>query len=195
MTANPQRITVLGSTGSIGVSTLNVLSRHGEQYVVHALTANRRIDELFRQCVQFCPEVAVVGTAADALILEKKLRAKGIRTEVFHGEKALCDVAASSQCDAVMAAIVGAAGLAPALAAARAGKKVMLANKEALVMSGQLFIDTVIASGATLLPIDSEHNAIFQCLVGATQKARCEANIILTCSGGPFRQRHRGRTP
>ena len=192
MTANPQRITVLGSTGSIGVSTLDVLSRHGGQYVVHALTANRRIDELFRQCVQFCPEVAVVGTAADALILEKKLRAKGIRTEVFHGEKALCDVAASSQCDAVMAAIVGAAGLAPALAAARAGKKVMLANKEALVMSGQLFIDTVIASGATLLPIDSEHNAIFQCLPAQHKRFPNEhgvSKILLTASGGPFLHR------
>ena len=128
MASDRQRITVLGSTGSIGVSTLDVLSRHREQYTVYALTANRRVDALFRQCECFLPEVAVVGNAADAAILERNLRTKGIRTEVAYGEKALCDVAASPGCDAVMAAIVGAAGLAPALAAARAGKKVMLAN-------------------------------------------------------------------
>ncbi len=189
MTANQQRITVLGSTGSIGMSTLDVLFQHGERYVVHALTANKRIDELFLQCERFCPEVAVVGTAADALMLEKNLRSKGIKTDVLYGEKALCDVAASSRCDAVMAAIVGAAGLAPTLAAARAGKKVMLANKEALVMSGPLFMDAVVANGATLLPIDSEHNAIFQCLPAQHKRFPHEhgvSKILLTASGGPF---------
>ncbi len=192
MTANLQRITVLGSTGSIGVSTLDVLSQHREQYAVYALTANRRVGELLRQCERFRPEVAVVGTAADALALERNLRARGIRTDVLYGEKALCDVAASSRCDAVMAAIVGAAGLAPALAAARAGKKVMLANKEALVMSGQLFIDTVISNDATLLPIDSEHNAIFQCLPAQHKRFPHEhgvSKIVLTASGGPFLHR------
>ena len=164
MTARRQVITVLGSTGSIGVSTLDVLSRHPDQYSVYALTANRHVDQLLEQCEKFQPEVAVVGTPESALLLQKSLRSKGLKTEVLYGEKALCQVAASEKCDAVMAAIVGAAGLAPALAAARAGKKVMLANKEALVMSGQLFIDAVINHDATLLPIDSEHNAIFQCL-------------------------------
>ena len=192
MASDRQRITVLGSTGSIGVSTLDVLSRHREQYTVYALTANRRVDALFRQCECFLPEVAVVGNAADAAILERNLRTKGIRTEVAYGEKALCDVAASPGCDAVMAAIVGAAGLAPALAAARAGKKVMLANKEALVMSGQLFIDAVLESGATLLPIDSEHNAIFQCLPSRYKRSPHEhgvSKIVLTASGGPFLHR------
>lgn len=192
MTAKQQRITVLGSTGSIGVSTLDVLVRHPEQYVVHALTANRRVGELLRQCERFHPEIAVVGTAAAASVLERNLRSKGIATEVLYGEKALCEVASSPQCDAVMAAIVGAAGLAPALAAARAGKKVMLANKEALVMSGQLFIDTVAASGATLLPIDSEHNAIFQCLPYRHKRfphRHGVSKILLTASGGPFLHR------
>lgn len=192
MTTGLQRITVLGSTGSIGVSTLDVLSQHRGQFSVYALTANKRVEELERQCEQFRPEVAVVGSASDASLLEKNLRAKGIRTEILYGEKALCDVAASSECDAVMAAIVGSAGLVPALAAARAGKKLMLANKEALVMSGQLFIDAVVASGATLLPIDSEHNAIFQCLPAQHKRFPHEygvSKIQLTASGGPFLHR------
>lgn len=129
MTARRQVITVLGSTGSIGVSTLDVLSRHPDQYSVYALTANRHVSQLLEQCEKFHPEVAVVGTAESALLLQNSLRSKGVKTEVLYGEKALCQVAASEKCDAVMAAIVGAAGLAPALAAARAGKKVMLANQ------------------------------------------------------------------
>ncbi len=192
MTANRQRITVLGSTGSIGVSTLDVLARHPEQYTVYALTANKRVGELLRQCERFQPEIAVVGTAAAASALERNLRSKGLKTEVLYGERALCDVASSPKCDGVMAAIVGAAGLAPALAAARSGKKVMLANKEALVMSGQLFIDAVLASGATLLPIDSEHNAIFQCLPAQHKRFPHQhgvSKILLTASGGPFLHR------
>ncbi len=192
MAANQQHITVLGSTGSIGVSTLDVLARHREQYAVYALTANCRVDKLSRQCEAFRPEVAVVGTDKAARTLEKTLRSKGITTEVLYGKEALCQVASSENCDAVMAAIVGAAGLAPALAAARAGKKVMLANKEALVMSGQLFIDAVTLHGATLLPIDSEHNAIFQCLPFAHKRFPHQhgvSKILLTASGGPFLHR------
>ncbi len=192
MTARRQVITVLGSTGSIGVSTLDVLSRHPDQYSVYALTANRHVDQLLEQCERFHPEVAVVGTAESALLLQKALRSKGLKTEVLYGEKALCQVAASEKCDAVMAAIVGAAGLAPALAAARAGKKVMLANKEALVMSGQLFIDAVVNHDATLLPIDSEHNAIFQCLPFSHKRfphRHGVSKVLLTASGGPFLHR------
>jgi len=184
-----QRITILGSTGSIGVSTLDVLARHPDRYTVHALTANSQVDLLCAQCERFHPKVAVVGTAETALELSRKLRDKGLKTQVEYGEAALCAVAEAPESDAVMAAIVGAAGLAPALAAARAGKKVMLANKEALVMSGQLFIDAAMANGATLLPIDSEHNAIFQCLPQAYQRSPGQhgvAKVLLTASGGPF---------
>lgn len=189
MCGKRQRITILGSTGSIGVSTLDVVSRHPEHYEVYALTANSRIDGILHQCERFRPEVAVVGSADAAGILRASLRERGVRTEVAYGEKALCDAASSGGTDAVMAAIVGAAGLAPALAAARAGKKVMLANKEALVMSGQLFMDTVSENGATLLPIDSEHNAIFQCLPAGYQRSpqlHGVEKVVLTASGGPF---------
>lgn len=189
MSACKQRITILGSTGSIGVSTLDVLARHPERYSVYALTANSRVDGLLLQCERFQPEVAVVGTAEAAKILSEALHEKGLKTTVSYGEKALCEVASAPETDAVMAAIVGAAGLAPALAAARAGKKVMLANKEALVMSGQLFIDAVAENHATLLPIDSEHNAIFQCLPTAYQYSPDEHGVdkvVLTASGGPF---------
>lgn len=182
-----QSITILGATGSIGVSTLDVLARHPERYRVHALTAHSRVEQLAEQCRQFRPARAVVGSAEAAARLDALLRAMGLATEVDYGPAALCAVAAEA--DAVMAAIVGAAGLAPALAAARAGKKILLANKEALVMSGQLFIDAVRASGATLLPIDSEHNAIFQCLpagAGRSPAAAGVAKILLTASGGPF---------
>lgn len=184
-----QRITILGSTGSIGVSTLDVIARHPERYIVHALTAYTRVEELASQCEQFHPSVAVVGSAESALALTKILSQKGLNTQVEYGEAALCAVASDSQCDTVMAAIVGAAGLAPTLAAARAGKKILLANKEALVMSGQLFMDAVAISGATLLPIDSEHNAIFQCLPRYYQRVPREhgiEKILLTASGGPF---------
>ena len=159
-----QRITILGATGSIGVSTLDVLARHPDKYQVYALSAHGRVEELAAQCAQFKPQRAVVGSAEAAARLEALLREQGLRTEVAYGEAALCAIAASDDTDTVMAAIVGAAGLAPTLAAARAGKKILLANKEALVMSGQLFMDAVREHGATLLPIDSEHNAIFQSL-------------------------------
>jgi len=184
-----QRITILGATGSIGVSTLDVLARHPERYSVYALTAHSRVDELAVQCEQFRPAVAVVGTADGAQRLSRMLQQKGLKTQVEYGEAALCAVAEASECDVVMAAIVGAVGLAPTLAAARAGKKILLANKEALVMSGQLFIDAVNTNGATLLPIDSEHNAIFQCLPHDYRRTPDRygiAKILLTASGGPF---------
>jgi 1-deoxy-D-xylulose-5-phosphate reductoisomerase len=187
-----QRITILGATGSIGVSTLDVIARHPDRYSVHALSAHSRVEELAAQCIQFRPARAVVGSAAAADQLGALLRAAGCKTEVEWGEAALCSIASDAGTDAVMAAIVGAAGLAPTLAAARAGKKVMLANKEALVMSGQLFMDAVAGSGAVLLPIDSEHNAIFQCLpqgYGRVPGAAGVTKILLTASGGPFLKR------
>ncbi|SFF73790.1 1-deoxy-D-xylulose 5-phosphate reductoisomerase [Duganella sp. CF458] len=187
-----QRITILGATGSIGVSTLDVVARHPDRYAIYALTAHSRVEELAAQCIQFRPARAVVGSAAAAGQLGALLSAAGCRTEVEWGEAALCAVSCAADTDVVMAAIVGAAGLAPTLAAARAGKKVMLANKEALVMSGQLFMDAVAESGAVLLPIDSEHNAIFQCLpqgYGRVPAAAGVTKILLTASGGPFLKR------
>ena len=187
-----QRITILGATGSIGVSTLDVIARHLDKYSVYALSGNSRVEELAAQCIQFRPARAVVGTADAAARLQELLRAQGLHTEVEYGEAALCAIASAAEVDAVMAAIVGAAGLPPALAAARAGKKVLLANKEALVMSGQLFMDAVEHNGATLLPIDSEHNAIFQCLpqhYARVPSAAGVAKILLTASGGPFLHR------
>jgi 1-deoxy-D-xylulose-5-phosphate reductoisomerase len=187
-----QHITILGATGSIGVSTLDVLGRHPERYKVFALTGHHRVEELAAQCERFQPQVAVVGSAQAAQHLKRLLDAKGLKTEVDYGESALCAVASASACDTVMAAIVGAAGLAPTLAAAQAGKKVLLANKEALVMSGRLFMNTVNANGATLLPIDSEHNAVFQCLPQAYRRTPGRhgvAKVLLTASGGPFRTR------
>lgn len=185
-----QGITILGATGSIGASTLDVLARHPERYRVHALTAHGRVDELAAACRRHRPARAVVGSADAAARLAALVGDLGISVE--YGEQALCDVASCAQTDTVMAAIVGAAGLAPTLAAARAGKKVLLANKEALVMSGQLFMDAVREHRATLLPIDSEHNAIFQSLPAhyARQPAAAGvAKIVLTASGGPFLQR------
>jgi len=185
-----QRITILGATGSIGVSTLDVLARHPEQYQVHALSAHSRVDELAAQCRQFKPQRAVVGSPEAAAQLSRLL--EGLPIDVAYGEAALCDIASSADTDTVMAAIVGAAGLAPTLAAARAGKKVLLANKEALVMSGQLFMDAVREHKATLLPIDSEHNAIFQSLPSNYARqpdASGVAKILLTASGGPFLNR------
>ena len=188
-----QRITVLGATGSIGVSTLDVIARHPERYAVYALSAHSRVEELAAQCVQFRPARAVVGSAAAADQLAALLRAAGVKTEVEWGEQALCSIASAAEVDSVMAAIVGAAGLAPTLAAARAGKKILLANKEALVMSGQLFMDAVHESGAVLLPVDSEHNAIFQSMPqfggkvpAVRDTAAGVAKILLTASGGPF---------
>jgi 1-deoxy-D-xylulose-5-phosphate reductoisomerase len=184
-----QHITILGATGSIGASTLDVLARHPDRYTVYALTAHSKVAELAALCKQFRPVRAVVGTAQAAQALSAMLRDAGVRTEVEYGEAALCAVANDPQVDMVMAAIVGAAGLAPTLAAAESGKKVLLANKEALVMSGQLFIDAARDNGAVLLPIDSEHNAIFQCLppgCGRAPDSAGVAKILLTASGGPF---------
>jgi 1-deoxy-D-xylulose-5-phosphate reductoisomerase len=184
-----QQITLLGSTGSIGTSTLDVLARHPERYAVFALSAHSSVEQLAAQCAQFRPQRAVVGSAPAAAQLRALLRAQGLRTEVDHGEQALCEIASAQSVDTVMAAIVGAAGLAPTLAAARAGKKVLLANKEALVMSGQLLIDAALDNGASLLPVDSEHNAIFQCLpsgYGRAPHASGVTRILLTASGGPF---------
>src|SRR4051812_17542934 len=162
--ARRQRICILGATGSVGVNTLDVIARHPQRYEVFALTAQSRIDELFVQCAHWRPRYAAVPAGAAARALRERLKAEGVGTEVVEGAQALCDLAAHPDVDAVMAAIVGAAGLAPCLAAARAGKRLLLANKEALVVGGALFVDAVRAGGATLLPIDSEHSAIFQCL-------------------------------
>ena len=187
-----QAITLLGSTGSIGVSTLNVLAQHPEKYRVYALTANRSVDSLFEQCQQFKPDIAVMLDKTAAQQLENKIKSTGLKTQVLSGVDALVQVAESDYTDYVMAAIVGAAGLLPTLAAARAGKHILLANKEALVMSGGLFMREVETHGATLLPVDSEHNAIWQCLpVGEQQQHHFQGKgvrkIILTASGGPFR--------
>lgn len=190
--AQMQNITVLGSTGSIGVSTLDVIARHPEKYRVFALTAHTQVEKMAQQCVQFQPAVAVMGTAQAAQELQTLLRVKQCNTDVLYGPNALVQVASANECQIVMAAIVGAAGLPPSLAAAQAGKKVLLANKEALVMSGQLFMDAIHHSGATLLPIDSEHNAIFQCLPFKYAGNMAEhgiTKIILTASGGPFLNR------
>ena len=187
-----QAITILGATGSIGLSTLDVLARHPERYSVYALTAHSKVEELAQLCIRFRPKLAVVGNAEAAAVLTQRLRAAGLSTEVSYGPQALCSAATDAACDTVMAAIVGAAGLAPTLAAARAGKKILLANKEALVMSGQLFMDAIAASGASLLPIDSEHNAIFQCLppdYARDLQRHGIRKILLTASGGPFLER------
>ncbi|WP_042298678.1 1-deoxy-D-xylulose-5-phosphate reductoisomerase [Paraburkholderia kururiensis] len=184
-----KRLTLLGSTGSIGDSTLDVVARHPERFSVYALTAHRNGDKLVEQCLRFAPAVAVVGDAETAARVEAKLRAAGSKTEVAWGPQALVDVSKSDGCDTVVAAIVGAAGLAPTLAAARAGKRILLANKEALVMSGAIFMDAVRDHHAVLLPVDSEHNAIFQCLPRDAALHGGVSKIILTASGGPFRTR------
>ncbi len=184
-------LTILGSTGTIGVNTLEVVALTPERYTVHALTANANVDGLFQQCQRWKPPVAVMVQEAAAAQLRERCRDAGLKTEVLHGTAALATVAADDAVDYVMAGIVGAAGLLPNLAAARAGKRVMLANKESLVMSGQLFMDAVQASGAELLPIDSEHNAVFQCMPGNFQQGLSRvgvSRILLTASGGPFRQ-------
>jgi len=185
-----KRISILGSTGSIGTNTLDVLSRHPDEFEVFALSAMSRVDELLAQVLQWKPRYAVMPDAAKAAQLRAALREQGSRTEVLAGEAALSDIAAHPEVDMVMAAIVGAAGLAPALAAARAGKRLLLANKEAIVLGGAFFMQAVEQGGATLLPIDSEHSAIFQCLPEdrSTWAQRID-HIVLTASGGPFRQR------
>src|SRR3569832_1488819 len=185
-----QRVAVLGSTGSIGVSTLDVIARHPAKFEVFALTAATRVDEILQQCVRFQPRFAVMATEAAGRELARRIEGTGLRTQVLWGAKALDEVASHEEVDAVMAAIVGAAGLSSCLAAAAAGKRLLLANKEALVVGGDLFVRTVKQGGATLLPIDSEHSAVFQSLPEdpSTWDARVE-KIILTASGGPFRTR------
>ncbi|WP_371413207.1 1-deoxy-D-xylulose-5-phosphate reductoisomerase [Dechloromonas sp. HYN0024] len=188
--ASVQNITVLGSTGSIGVSTLDVIRRHPDRYRAFALCAHSQIDKLFEQCVEFRPRFAVLRDASLAAQLAERCRTAGVDTEIRHGIEALIELSSLPDVDAVMAAIVGAAGLEPTLAAARAGKKVMLANKEVLVMAGELFMHAVREHGASLLPVDSEHNAIFQSLPAdfARGLAPCGVQkILLTASGGPFR--------
>ena len=185
-----QQITVLGATGSIGLSTLDVIARHPHDYAVFALSGFSRLAELERLCLRHRPRYAVVPNADAARQLQGSLRAAGLDIDVLVGEQGLCEVAAHPEVDAVMAAIVGAAGLKPTLAAVQAGKRVLLANKEALVMSGALFMQAVQAHGAQLLPIDSEHNAIFQCMPGDYARGLARVGvrrILLTASGGPFR--------
>ena len=187
-----QRISVLGATGSIGASTLDVIARHPERFEAFALTAQVQVERMEALCLRFRPRFAVMGDAAAAQDLRMRLARHGVATEVMAGGEALCAVTAHPEVDGVMAAIVGAAGLAPALAAARAGKRIYLANKEALVLSGRLFMDAVVAGGACLLPIDSEHNAVFQSLpagYGRDPDACGVRRILLTASGGPFRER------
>ncbi len=189
-----QSLTVLGATGSIGGSTLDVVARHPDRYRVFALTGRERVDRLGELCERFAPRYAVVASAQAAQRVQARLRASGCTTEVLHGETALCEVSTHAEVDTVMAAIVGAAGLEPAIAAARRGKRILLANKEALVMAGAVFVAAARDAGATVLPIDSEHNAVFQCLPPAVQAdARSLPSggvrrILLTASGGPFRR-------
>ena len=188
-TMTQQVLTILGSTGSIGESTLDVVSRHPEKFRVFALAGHRQVDKLAAQCKQFRPEYAVVGDAGHAAELEKKLKQEGISTQVLYGAQALIDVASADEVSGVMCAIVGAAGLPSALAAAHKGKTIYLANKETLVVSGALFMETARQNGAIVLPIDSEHNAIFQVLprdyTGRLNEHGINS-IILTASGGPF---------
>ncbi|MDR2925418.1 MAG: 1-deoxy-D-xylulose-5-phosphate reductoisomerase [Azoarcus sp.] len=188
--ASLQQITLLGATGSIGASTLNVISRHPERYSVFALTAHRAAKRLAELCLRFSPLFAVMADKNAARELQAMLHAARCPTTVLEGGRALCEVAQAPEADVVMAAIVGAAGLEPTLSAVRAGKKVLLANKEALVMSGQLFMDAAEASGCRLLPVDSEHNAVFQSLPESFRRNPCAhgvRRILLTASGGPFR--------
>ena len=185
-----QRVCILGATGSVGVNTLDVIARHPDRYEVYALSAHSRIDVLVAQCARWRPRYAAVPAGAPARMLRERLAAEGLATEVLEGPQALCELAGHAEVDCVMAAIVGAAGLAPCLAAARAGKRLLLANKEALVVGGALFVEAVRSGGATLLPIDSEHSAIFQCLPeDRSMWPQRIDHIVLTASGGPFLQR------
>jgi 1-deoxy-D-xylulose-5-phosphate reductoisomerase len=183
---------ILGATGSIGVSTLDVAARHPDLYKIVALTANNNIDALYQQCLKHKPQYAVVVNEQKGEIFKQQIAASALKgTEVLTGSQALAKVASLNEVDSVMAAIVGAAGLLPTLAAAKAGKTILLANKEALVMSGNIFLQTIANSGAKLLPIDSEHNAIFQCMptgYETAHQAKEVRRILLTASGGPFRQ-------
>ncbi|MBU3589834.1 1-deoxy-D-xylulose-5-phosphate reductoisomerase [Polynucleobacter sp. 80A-SIGWE] len=191
-----KQVAILGSTGSIGVNTLDVIRAHPERFKVVALTAAKQIDRLAEQCIEFRPNIAVVADADGAAKLNRLLQEKKIVTQVLYGPQALVSAVTESGCDTVMAAIVGAAGLVPALAAAQAGKRVLLANKEALVMSGNLFMQAMKVGGGELLPIDSEHNAIFQCLPDRFTKNPSVhlgvEELWLTASGGPFRDKSIG---
>lgn len=192
MTASQlEQVTILGATGSIGVSTLDIIARHSDKFSVFALTGYSQIDKLFEQCVAHLPRYAVVANADAAAQLTQMLKVQGGKTQVLYGEQALADVAGHADVDTVVAAIVGAAGLVPTLAAAKHGKKILLANKESLVMAGGLFMAAVKHGGATLLPVDSEHNAIFQCLPAAYESLEHAgvSRVLLTGSGGPFRDR------
>jgi 1-deoxy-D-xylulose-5-phosphate reductoisomerase len=188
--AGIQQVTVLGSTGSIGANTLDVLSLHPERFKLFALTAHQQIDKLSTQCLHYTPKFAVVPNADAAARLKTLLAPQGCSTEVLVGEAGLCEVARNAEVDTVVAAIVGGAGLKPTMAAVQAGKRILLANKEALVMAGGLFIQAARQSGAQVLPVDSEHNAIFQCLPSETTSLASAGvkRILLTGSGGPFRQ-------
>ena len=186
-----RHIAILGSTGSIGVNTLDVIRAHPDRFRVFALTASKQVDILAEQCIEFAPAIAVIGDAQGATKLAALLSAKGSHTQVMYGPEALVAAVTDPACDTVMAAIVGAAGLVPTLEAAKAGKRILLANKEALVMSGHLFMQAMKTGGGELLPIDSEHNAIFQCLPKQFTKAPDPGlgveELWLTASGGPFR--------
>lgn len=185
-----QNVAILGATGTIGIQTLDVMSQHPKRFNVFALTANNNVKSMFALCQQYAPKYAVMLQAQAATELDAKLKAVGINTIVLHGEQALVEIAAHAEVDTVMAAIVGAAGLLPAMAAARSGKRILLANKETLVMAGNLFMRAVEEGGATLLPIDSEHNAIFQVMPNQRAKSLEKMGIkrvLLTASGGPFR--------
>jgi 1-deoxy-D-xylulose-5-phosphate reductoisomerase len=187
-------IAILGATGSIGASTLDVIARHPDRFRAYALTANRRVDALAALCARFRPAWAGIADARLAPDLERRLREAGVPTRVAAGERGLAELAARAEVDSVVAAIVGAAGLRATLAAAEAGKKLLLANKEALVCAGPLFMETVRRHGATLLPVDSEHNAVFQCLPPFASGELAQKGIrriVLTASGGPFRRRAR----
>ena len=188
-----KQLAILGSTGSIGVNTLDVVRAHPDRFKVVALTAAKQIERLAEQCVEFKPSIAVVADANGAAQLSRLLQDKKNATQVLYGPQALVSAVTESGCDTVMAAIVGAAGLVPTLAAAQAGKRVLLANKEALVMSGNLFMQAMKVGGGELLPIDSEHNAIFQCLPDRFTKNPADhlgvEELWLTASGGPFRDR------
>lgn len=186
-----RQVAILGSTGSIGMSTLDVIRAHPDRFKVVALTAATQIERLAAQCLEFSPRIAVVSDAQGAAQLTRLLQAQQSSTQVLYGPQALVTAVTESGCDTVMAAIVGAAGLVPTLAAAEAGKRVLLANKESLVMSGNLFMQAMKEGGGELLPIDSEHNAIFQCLPDRFTKSPSDhlgvEELWLTASGGPFR--------
>ena len=185
-----QHVTILGATGTIGMQTLDVISQHVDRFAIFALTANNNAKSLFTLCEKYKPHYAVMLQESAAAMLSAQLESIGSTTVVLHGEAALCEISSHDEVDIVMAAIVGAAGLHPAMAAAKAGKRILLANKETLVMAGNLFMEAVVSGGATLLPIDSEHNAIFQAM--PQQKSGSLASmgvkrVLLTASGGPFR--------